>query len=193
MPAAGSPTAGEDEQVAKVRYGIAARNMNRGAPVLALFCFGMNLSSPLQWPRILPWCALMLVVLLGYDLIAPLRMRWMAQDGLDRRRRLLQRMGYRADVAADGTEAMERVQRQRCDLLLMDVQMPGMDVLAATRLIGERLGDDGPRIIAMTAIAMQGDREACTPASMDGCIARPFRVEALAEALQQTPSAEELR
>ena len=107
--------------------------------------------------------------------------------------RLLQQMGYRADVAADGTEAVESVQRQRYDLVLMDVQMPEMDGLEATRLIRERLGGDGPRIVAMTANAMQGDREACIAAGMDGYIAKPIRTEALVDALQQTRSAEVLR
>jgi len=193
MPAAGSPTAGEDEQVAEVRYGIAARSMNRGAPALALFCFGLNLSGPLQWPRVLPWCALMLVVLLGCDLIAPLRMRWMAQGRLERWRRLLQQMGYLANVAADGAEAVERVQRQRYDLVLIDARMPEMDGPEANRLTRERLGDDGPRIVAMTANAMRGDREACMAAGVDGCIAKPILVESLAETLQQTSLAEELR
>ncbi|MFT7775395.1 response regulator [Roseateles sp.] len=100
--------------------------------------------------------------------------------------RLLGQMGYRADVAADGVEAVECVQRQPYDLVLMDVQMPEMDGLAATRLIVERLGERRPRIVAMTANAMQGDREACLAAGMDDYLTKPIRVEALVQALQDT-------
>jgi signal transduction histidine kinase/DNA-binding response OmpR family regulator len=100
--------------------------------------------------------------------------------------RLLAQMGYRADVAADGVEAVECVTRQPYDLVLMDVQMPEMDGLEATRLIVERLGAQRPRIVAMTANAMQGDRESCLAAGMDDYIAKPIRVEALVEALERT-------
>src|SRR5204863_2889923 len=73
--------------------------------------------------------------------------------------RLLERMGYRADVAANGLEVLEALQRQRYDVILMDVQMPEMDGLEATRAIHEGWpADQRPRIVAMTANAMQGDR-----------------------------------
>jgi signal transduction histidine kinase/DNA-binding response OmpR family regulator len=105
--------------------------------------------------------------------------------------RLLQQMGYRADVAADGVEAVECAQRQAYDLVLMDVQMPEMDGLEATRMLVERLGDRRPRIVAMTANAMQGDREACLAAGMDDYLTKPIRVEALVAALEQTPARKE--
>jgi signal transduction histidine kinase/CheY-like chemotaxis protein len=102
--------------------------------------------------------------------------------------RLLQQMGYRADVAANGIEAIESLQRQRYDLVLMDVQMPEMDGLEATRRIVARWpAGERPRIVAMTANAMQGDREACIAAGMDDYITKPIRVEALAAALQAAP------
>ena len=101
--------------------------------------------------------------------------------------RLLGQMGYRADVAADGVEAVECVQRQPYDLVLMDVQMPEMDGLEATRMLVERLGDRRPRIVAMTANAMQGDREACLDAGMDDYLTKPIRVDALVQALLATP------
>jgi len=107
--------------------------------------------------------------------------------------RLLQQMGYRADVAADGVEALECVLRQRYDLVLMDVQMPEMDGLEATRRIIERLGGERPRIVAMTANAMQGDREVCLAAGMDDYVTKPIRVEALVAALRRTRRLEEAR
>ena len=100
--------------------------------------------------------------------------------------RLLTQMGYRADVASNGLEAVESVQRQAYDVVLMDVQMPELDGLDATRRIcalaapGER-----PRIVAMTANAMQGDREMCLAAGMDDYLTKPIRVERLVEALDQ--------
>jgi signal transduction histidine kinase/DNA-binding response OmpR family regulator/tetratricopeptide (TPR) repeat protein len=101
--------------------------------------------------------------------------------------RLLQRMGYRADVAANGVEAIESLARQPYDVVLMDVQMPEMDGLEATRRIVQRWpGGTRPRIVAMTANAMQGDRETCLAAGMDDYLTKPIRVEELVRALQQT-------
>ncbi len=101
--------------------------------------------------------------------------------------RLLQQMGYRADLAANGIEAIECVERQTYDVVLMDVQMPEMDGLEATRRITSRwpLAGARPRIVAMTANAMQGDREECLAAGMDDYVTKPIRVEALVEALRQ--------
>ena len=99
--------------------------------------------------------------------------------------RLLQQMGYRADLASNGAEAVECVERQTYDVILMDVQMPEMDGLEASRRItGKWPADKRPRIIAMTANAMQGDREACLAAGMDDYVTKPIRVGALVEALQ---------
>ncbi len=100
--------------------------------------------------------------------------------------RLLQQMGYRADVASNGIEAVESVERQTYDVILMDVQMPEMDGLEATRRIVQRWSGQRPRIVAMTANAMQGDREACLAAGMDDYVTKPIRVDALVEALQAT-------
>jgi signal transduction histidine kinase/CheY-like chemotaxis protein len=103
--------------------------------------------------------------------------------------RILQQMGYRADLASNGIEAIESVERQPYDVVLMDVQMPEMDGLEASRTItakwpqGER-----PRIVAMTANAMAGDREMCLAAGMDDYITKPIRVEALVEALNHVPA-----
>ena len=98
--------------------------------------------------------------------------------------RLLGQMGYRADVAANGVEAIGAVERQTYDVVLMDVQMPELDGFEASREINRRWpGERRPRIVAMTANAMQGDRELCAAAGMDDYVAKPIRPEALAEAL----------
>ena len=100
--------------------------------------------------------------------------------------RLLQQMGYRADLASNGIEAIESVRRQTYDVILMDVQMPEMDGLEASRQINARWQSrDRPRIIAMTANAMQGDRDMCLAAGMDDYLTKPIRVERLVEALNQ--------
>jgi CheY-like chemotaxis protein len=102
--------------------------------------------------------------------------------------RLLQRMGYAAEVAADGLEAIAALEAGTFDLVLMDVQMPELDGLEATRRIRRRWpGTSGPRIVAMTANAMTGDRELCLAAGMDGYISKPIRTEELIAALQATP------
>jgi signal transduction histidine kinase/DNA-binding response OmpR family regulator len=101
--------------------------------------------------------------------------------------RLLQQMGYRADLASNGVEAVASVQRQAYDLVLMDVQMPDMDGLEAARRITARCQPSKrPRIVAMTANAMQGDRDACIGAGMDDYITKPIRVDQLIEALNNT-------
>jgi CheY-like chemotaxis protein len=92
--------------------------------------------------------------------------------------RILSQMGYRADLAANGVEAVESVVRQTYDVVLMDVQMPEMDGLEATRRIN----------VAMTANAMEGDREMCLAAGMDDYITKPIRVEQLVEALMRVPA-----
>jgi signal transduction histidine kinase/CheY-like chemotaxis protein/HPt (histidine-containing phosphotransfer) domain-containing protein len=101
--------------------------------------------------------------------------------------RLLQQMGYRADVAANGLEAVEAVERQPYDLVLMDVQMPEMDGFEASREINRRWsGQRRPRIVAMTANAMQGDRELCLAAGMDDYVSKPVHVEELVAALERS-------
>ncbi|MGB8645082.1 MAG: response regulator [Anaerolineae bacterium] len=100
--------------------------------------------------------------------------------------RLLQRMGYRADLAANGLEVLESLKRQPYDVVLMDMQMPEMDGLEATRAIcrGEN-ANVRPRIVAMTANAMPEDREQCLAAGMDDFVSKPIRVEELVRALKQ--------
>jgi GAF domain-containing protein/CheY-like chemotaxis protein len=98
--------------------------------------------------------------------------------------RFLQQMGYRADLASNGIEAIESVERQTYDVVLMDVQMPEMDGLEASRRITAKWPADArPRIVAMTANAMAGDREMCLAAGMDDYITKPIRVDQLVDAL----------
>jgi GAF domain-containing protein/CheY-like chemotaxis protein len=97
--------------------------------------------------------------------------------------RLLQQMGYRADVAANGLEAVAAINRQRYDVIFMDVQMPEMDGLEATREIRKLQNVTQPRIIAMTANAMQGDREMCLAAGMDDYMSKPIRIDELVMAI----------
>jgi CheY-like chemotaxis protein len=99
--------------------------------------------------------------------------------------RLLQQMGYRADLAANGVEALTALERQPYDLVFMDVMMPEMGGLEATKIIRERQQHKSkfPHykspivIVAMTASAMQGDREKCLSAGMDDYLAKPVRPE----------------
>jgi CheY-like chemotaxis protein len=92
-------------------------------------------------------------------------------------------MGYRADVAGNGIEVLESVERQSYDVILMDVQMPEMDGLEATKIIRTREADKGKHvpIIAMTAHALKGDRKLCLDAGMDEYISKPIRIQQLAE------------
>src|SRR5262249_24775279 len=98
--------------------------------------------------------------------------------------RLLERLGYRADVVGDGRQVLARLDHARYDVILMDVQMPEMDGLEASRAICARwTASERPRIIAMTAEAMQGDRDKCLAAGMDDYIVKPVTLDGLAAAL----------
>ncbi len=97
---------------------------------------------------------------------------------------ILERMGYRADVAGDGLEVLESLQRQPYDVVLMDVQMPYMDGVEATEQIRDIWPpEEQPDVIAMTANALTGDREKYLMAGMDNYISKPVRIQELMEAL----------
>jgi PAS domain S-box-containing protein len=99
---------------------------------------------------------------------------------------LLERIGYRADVAANGLEALDALERQAYDVILMDIQMPHLDGLEATRHIRQRWPiAQQPRIIALTANAMEGDREKFLNSGLDDYLSKPIQVEALIKALAQ--------
>ncbi|MGH2930261.1 MAG: response regulator, partial [Solirubrobacteraceae bacterium] len=100
--------------------------------------------------------------------------------------RLLEQLGYGADVASNGLEALAALERRPYDVVLMDVQMPELDGLGASRRICERWpAENRPRIVAMTANALTEDREACFAAGMDDYVAKPIRSGELATALRR--------
>jgi signal transduction histidine kinase/DNA-binding response OmpR family regulator len=98
--------------------------------------------------------------------------------------RLLERLGYAADTAENGLEALARLEREPYDVVLMDVQMPEMDGLEASRAICARWpADRRPRIVAMTAEAMEGDRRKCLAAGMEDYLVKPVTLDQLTAAL----------
>ena len=120
----------------------------------------------------------------------PLRILLAEDNAMNRKLavRLLERMGYAPEVAGDGLATIAALEASAFDLVLMDVQMPELDGLEATRRIRVRWpGSAGPRIVAMTATAMAGDRELCLAAGMDDYISKPIRVAELVAALEATP------
>src|ERR1022692_3413115 len=99
---------------------------------------------------------------------------------------VLQKLGYHADIANNGVEVLRALEQKAYDILFLDVQMPEMDGLEATRQIHQRwAADKRPRIIAMTGNALVGDREKCLQAGMDDYISKPVRVGDLQSALQR--------
>jgi signal transduction histidine kinase/DNA-binding response OmpR family regulator len=99
---------------------------------------------------------------------------------------MLERIGYQADLATNGEEVLESLNHTVYDVILMDVQMPRMDGLKTTRAIRARGADvPQPYIIAMTANAMQGDREKCLNAGMDDYISKPVQVKKLRSVLER--------
>ncbi len=102
--------------------------------------------------------------------------------------RMLEKMGYSADVANNGLEALNALEQTRYDVVLMDVQMPEMDGWQATREIHLRWPkDQRPRIVAVTANAMAGDAEKCFEAGMDDYVSKPIRSAELKRALDAVP------
>ena len=118
----------------------------------------------------------------GFGQRRPLRIL-LAEDNIINQKvatRILSQMGYRPDVVHNGVEVLEALARQKYDVILMDVQMPEMDGLEATRRVRvEYTGARRPWIIAMTANAMDSDRKNCFDSGMDGYLSKPVRIEAL--------------
>ncbi len=105
-------------------------------------------------------------------------------------RKMLNKLGYRADVVANGREVLQALEARAYDVIFMDVQMPEMDGLEATKEIRRRWPGCCLKIIAMTASALKGDREMCLAAGMDGYISKPTRIEAIREALEDCSCSE---
>ncbi|MBA4310231.1 MAG: hypothetical protein C0425_07830, partial [Chlorobiaceae bacterium] len=100
--------------------------------------------------------------------------------------RMLERLGYRADVVANGFEVLESVKQVPYDLIFMDVHMPDMDGLTTTKILVEKYDQhERPIIVAMTADAMQGDKEICIAAGMDDYTSKPVRIESLQAMLEK--------
>jgi CheY-like chemotaxis protein len=100
---------------------------------------------------------------------------------------ILQKLGYKVDLAGNGKEALEAIERAHYSLVLMDLQMPQMDGFEATAAIRRRESAGGRRIpiVALTAHAMKGDRERCMEAGMDDYIAKPFSAGGLARVIDR--------
>ena len=96
---------------------------------------------------------------------------------------MLKKLGYRADVVSNGQEVLQAIFKKSYDVILMDVQMPEMDGLEATRAILDLNLKKRPKILAMTAYALEGDKERCLLAGMDGYISKPVQLEELRCAL----------
>jgi CheY-like chemotaxis protein len=120
-------------------------------------------------------------------LIAQLRV--LVVDDVESNRRLaqamLRRFGHVSEVATSALEAVEMATAGRYDVVLMDIQMPGVDGIEAARRIRERLGAATPRIIAATANDLPGDRERCFAAGMESYVTKPIQLEALRTAIEQ--------
>lgn len=111
----------------------------------------------------------------------------LAEDNLVNQKvaiKIFAKLGYRIDVAGNGYEVLDAIENIEYDIIFMDVHMPDMDGLDASREINKKYGSENrPKIIAMTANAMQGDREECIAAGMDDYISKPVRLESLQEVL----------
>ena len=92
---------------------------------------------------------------------------------------MLKKLGYRADLVSNGREVLQAISKKSYDVILMDVQMPEMDGLEATRAILDLNLKNRPKILAMTAYALEGDKERCLLAGMDGYISKPVQLEEL--------------
>ncbi len=99
---------------------------------------------------------------------------------------LLEKMGYKPDIAENGISVLEALTRKKYDLILMDISMPEMDGYEATQRIIERYGDARPRIVAMTANAMKGDKEQALQVGMDNYLTKPIQIPRLVEVLQSS-------
>ena len=121
---------------------------------------------------------------IGWGKAYPLRILLVEDNPINQKVALLilKRLGYEAEVAGNGEEALIALEKRSYQVILMDIQMPEMDGLEATRRIRERWGRSH-WIIAMTAHVMDGEREECLRSGMDDFVGKPIRIEVLSKAL----------
>jgi CheY-like chemotaxis protein len=98
---------------------------------------------------------------------------------------ILQKLGYTPTIVQNGREAVDTAAANDFDIILMDLQMPDIDGLEATRMIRERTSDHQPVIIALTANAMEGDEEECLMAGMNDYLGKPVKLEEVIDKLQK--------
>ena len=118
----------------------------------------------------------------------PLRLLLAEDDMLNQQlaRMMLAKLGFEVEVVADGAEALEAVKRERYDAVLMDIRMPNMDGLEASRRINREVGEaDRPLLVAVTAGAMEQDQRRCAEAGMDLYLSKPFKVDELMRVLDR--------
>lgn len=131
----------------------------------------------------------------GFAQQHPLRILVAEDHSVNRKMMLLilQHLGYQADAVSNGLEALAALRQLSYDVVLMDVQMPEMDGLTATQQICKEWAPNcRPRIVAMTANTIQGDREECLAVGMNDYISKPIRIEALMQALKRCPPRQHL-
>ncbi len=119
----------------------------------------------------------------------------LAEDNVSNQKvtlQMLKKLGYRADAVANGAEAIQALERQPYDLIFMDVKMPVLGGLEATKVIRERWPNNGPKIVAITAYALHGDKEKCLAAGMNGYIPKPVQKEDLEEMLSKYRSSNDI-
>ena len=112
----------------------------------------------------------------------------MAEDNPSNQRvlvEMLKKLGYRPDAVADGQEVIQALERQDYDLVLMDIKMPEMDAITAANVIRKLRPENGPKIVAITVFALEGDREKCLEAGINDYISKPVKIGDLVDVLRK--------
>jgi CheY-like chemotaxis protein/HPt (histidine-containing phosphotransfer) domain-containing protein len=173
----------DDERPANAGISIFVHKPVRPAQLLEAICRGLNIQ--LQREKKAPSAP---VLDPGLALRIPLRILLADDNPINQKVGLsvLQKLGYRAEVANNGREVLHALERKAYDIVFLDVQMPEMDGLDAAREISQRWPKERrPCIIAMTGNALLGDREKCLEAGMDDYITKPVRIAELQSALER--------
>jgi CheY-like chemotaxis protein/HPt (histidine-containing phosphotransfer) domain-containing protein len=174
---------GDDERPANVGISVFVHKPLRSTQLLEAVCRELNIQ--LQREKKAPTAP---VLDSSFAQRIPLRVLLADDNPINQKVGLsvLQKLGYRADVANNGLEVLAALERKAYDIIFLDVQMPEMDGLEATRQICQRWPrEKRPCIIAMTGNALMGDREKCLDAGMDDYITKPVRIAELQNALER--------